>query len=74
MPKKSANLQTSSQSLEALCEELLRTKPNQEKVRQLMTDNEIQYTSDPIQQLATVLQRMDQTKSKTKQSDRTAEL
>ena len=79
MSKKPAvqqNSQQSQQQLEALCEELLRTRPNQEKVRQLMTEVQIQYTSDPIQQLTTVLQLMDQTKLKIKarNADRVPEL
>jgi hypothetical protein len=63
-------------NLEALCEELLRSRPNQEKVRQLMTEVEIQYTSDPIQQLASVLELMDQTKpiAKAIESDRAVDI
>ncbi len=46
------------ENLQLLIEELTKTKPNQTKVKKLMTDHGLSYTPDAIQQMSTVLMLM----------------
>lgn len=48
------------EDLQSLIEELTKLKPNQTRVKKLMQANGLDYTSDSIQQMSTVLTLMSQ--------------
>ncbi len=48
----------SVEALQSLIEELSKDKPNQARVKKGMAENGLSYTSDPIQQMSTVLTLM----------------
>lgn len=46
------------ESLEPLIEELIKDKPNTMKIKKMMMDQGLPFTSDPIQQMSVVLTAM----------------
>ena len=53
-------------NLQNLIEELLKERPNKEKIKDLMNQSGLKYTSDPIEQMSTVLSMMQSTPIKMK--------
>ncbi len=56
MPKVTTKL--TIESLEPLIEELMKDKPSSPKLKKMMMDQGLQYTTDPIQQMSVVLSAM----------------
>ncbi len=54
-----------------LVEELMKDEPDQKLIRQLMSKQGIPYSKDPIIQMSSVLQSLDQKPGKTKDSSLT---
>lgn len=50
----------SFETLQVLIEELTKDRPNQARVKKGMLENGLNYTSDPIQQMSSVLALMSQ--------------
>lgn len=58
--------------LEILVDELMRSKPDQKKVKDLMLSQGLEYAKDPIQQMSRVLEvmnRVGQTLRREKEAD-----
>lgn len=53
-------------NLQNLIAELLKERPNKEKIKELMNQSGLKYTSDPIEQMSTVLSMMQSTPIKMK--------
>ncbi len=60
MPKPTPKLisKLTVESLEPLIEELIKDKPSSTKIKKMMMDQGLEYTSDPIQQMSLVLTAM----------------
>lgn len=71
MPKPQSKITV--ESLEPLIEELTKDKPNAHKVKKMMVDQGLQYTSDHIQQMGMVLSVMSGLTTATRQK-KSAEL
>ncbi len=63
----------SFETLQLLIEELTKDKPNQPRVRKLMLDSGLEYTSDAIQQMSTVLVLMSKMSPAEKRISRSSE-